>query len=381
VTTTFQLQCSRCGRLREGEDCSCESPQNSVLRYDLSGLDADSFLDSLRGDDLWRYAALLPASSAWASNLRVGGTPLIDLGADRDGVRLWAKDDTRNPSGSLKDRASEVALAVAKAQGHDTVIGASTGNAGASLACLAAAQGMRAKVVVPTSAPPAKLAQIVAYGAELIEVDGSYDQAFDEALELARREGAFCRNTGVNPYVREGKKTCALEIAEQLDWEVPDWVAVPCGDGNILAGIGAGFQQLAALGVTQRVPHLVAAQAQTSDSIALTFEDALSEGTIPSLPKEVTPDSCADSIAVGRPRDHVGAIQALLACEGRPVVVSDEAILAARRTLSGRFGLWVEPAAAAGLAAVQVLQRDGTVAAGDRVVVVLTGTGLKDPRV
>lgn len=381
MTLAYQLCCSRCERPTDGRGCVCESPQNPVVDYDLSALDADSFLGSLVRQDLWRYEALLPVSSEGAGNLQVGGTPLIDLGADEDGVRLRAKDETRNPSGSLKDRATEVALAVAKTQGHDTVVAASTGNAGASLACLSAAHGMRAKVVVPAAAPRAKLAQIRAYGAELIEVDGSYDEAFDAALELARREDAFCRNTGVNPYVREGKKTCALEIAEQLGWQVPDWVVVPCGDGNILSGIGAGFEQLAALGVAPRVPRLVAAQAQSSESIALTFEAAVEDGAIPCAPRPVTPESCADSISVALPRDHVGAIRALLACDGFPVVVSDEAILAARRRLAEGFGLWVEPAAAASLAAVRALQAQGTISAGDSVVMVLTGAGLKDPEV
>lgn len=379
MRVAYELRCSRCGQLRDGRKCACATPQNPVVHYDLSALTADSFLRSLVRRDLWRYEALLPATSAGASNLHVGGTPLIDLGADREGVRLRAKDDTRNPSGSLKDRATEVALAVAKAEGHDTVVAASTGNAGASLACLAAAHGLRAKVVVPASAPPAKLAQIAAHGTELVAVDGSYDEAFDAALDLARREDAFCRNTGVNPWVREGKKTCAFEIAEQLGWRVPDWVVVPSGDGNILSGIGAGFEQLATLGVTSRVPRLVAAQAQSSESIALTFEDAVKDGAIPCAPRPVAPNSCADSICVARPRDHVGAIRALLACDGFPVVVAEEAILAARRRLARGFGLWVEPAAAAGFAAVQLLEAQGTISAGDSVVIVLTGTGLKDP--
>lgn len=381
MTATYQLHCSLCDQPRQDQDCTCQSPQNPVVRYDLSGLTARSFLDSFVRTDLWRYEALLPASSAFASNLHVGGTPLIDLGVDHESIQLWAKDDTRNPSGSLKDRATDVALAVARTLGYDTVIGASTGNAGASLACLAAAHGMNAKVVVPASAPRTKLAQILAYGAELIEIDGSYDEAFDTALDLACREGAFCRNTGVNPYVREGKKTCAFEIAEQLDWQVPDWVVVPCGDGNVLSGIGTGFLQLATLGITSRMPRLVAAQAQTSDSIAQTFNIAVRDGAIPSAPMLVTPDTRADSISVGHPRDHVGAIQSLLACDGRPVVVTDDAILAARRGLARRFGLWVEPAAAASLAAVRALRDQGVVSPGDSVVLVLTGAGLKDPDV
>jgi threonine synthase len=353
--------------------------QNPVLRLDLGALSAAGFLESLSGTDLWRYEALLPAPRTRASRLRVGGTPLLDLGTGDNGVRLLAKDETRNPSGSLKDRATEVALAVAEEQGYARVVGASTGNAGASLACVAAARGMAAKVVVPAAAPPSKLAQIRAYGADLVKIDGTYDDAFDAALEIAARERAFCRNTGVNPYVREGKKTCALEIAEQLGWRAPDWVVVPCGDGNLLAGIGTGFLELVRLGVIAAPPRLVAAQARTSDSIARTFAIAVDEGQVPAVPVPVTPATRADSIAVGRPRDHVGAIRALLDCGGLPVVVDDAEIMAARRDLARGFGLWVEPAAAAGLAALGALRDEGTVAAGETVVLVLTGAGLKDP--
>lgn len=379
------LRCCLCERTDAGhggpaaEACACDDPAPNRRVVTRPSPTRQEFLDSLHGRDLWRYEALLPVPRTYGSTLAVGGTPLLDLGTALDGIRLYAKDETRNPSGSLKDRATEVALAVARSQGHREVVAASTGNAGASLACIAAAHGMRATVVVPAGAPRAKLTQILAYGAELRTVDGSYDDAFDHAVAYAREHGVYCRNTGVNPYTREGKKTCALEIAEALGWTAPDWVVVPCGDGNILSGIGAGFEELAALGVLPSVPRLIAAQAESSNSIRLSWELALRQGRVARDPVPVTPATTADSIAVSRPRDHVAAVRALLHSKGLATTVGEADIRWASTELAHRFGLWAEPSTAAGYAALARLRRDGTVRAGDSVVVLLTGTGLKDP--
>jgi threonine synthase len=382
MNVPFTLICSQCdgGATADSERraCVCTPTPNRVLSYALQTLSGAMFRASLRGTDLWRYESLLPVARTYASALRVGGSPLLDLGAALDGVQLYVKDETRNPSGSLKDRATEVALAVARSQGHDEVIAASTGNAGASLARLAAAHGMRAKVVLPASAPRGKLAQITAFGAELIIVDGSYDDAFDRAQEYAAHTGVCCRSTGVNPYTREGKKTCAFEIAEQLDWEAPDWVIVPCGDGNILSGIEAGFHQMELLGCSKRSPRLVAAQAASSNSIQLTHAIAKTRGTIPRFPVPVAPRTIANSIAVERPRDHVSAVRALLRSEGLAVTVDDGEIRFARRELARRFGLLVEPSAAAAYAVATRLRAGRTIADDDSCVLLLTGAGVPE---
>ncbi len=367
--------CSYCDR----PNCGCNPKPNRVLRYALETISADAFVASLRGTDLWRYEALLPVGRTSAGPLPVGGTPLIELDGALDGARVYGKDETRHPSGSLKDRATEVALAVAASQGHSEVIAASTGNAGASLACIAAARGMRAIVVVPASAPRSKLSQIGAFGADLVAVDGSYDDAFDHALERAAQHGTFCRNTGVNPYTREGKKTAAFEIAEQLGWRAPDWVVVPCGDGNVLAGIGAGFEQLEAIGCTARSPRLVAAQAASSNSIELTLAQAVRDEAVPREPVAVAPRTRAESIAVSRPRDHVSAVRALLRSDGIAASAGEDDIRAARSTLARRFGLWVEPSSAVAYAVARRLRAAATIAAGETVVILLTGAGLKDP--
>ncbi|MEH0974698.1 pyridoxal-phosphate dependent enzyme [Micromonospora sp. CPCC 205546] len=384
MTTPHHLVCGYCDGVPEEAPgvrrCRCVPAANRRVRYLTGDLSAEFFRASLSGRDLWRYQALLPAPRKFGSPLSVGGTPLLDLGLLPGDVHLHVKDETRNPSGSLKDRATEVALAVARNQGHDRVIAASTGNAGASLACIAAAQGMRATVVVPASAPRNKLTQIEAHGAELVTVDGSYDDAFDHAVEYAERTGTYCRNTGINPYVREGKKTAAFEIAEQLDWTAPTWVVVPCGDGNIISGIGTGFGQLTELGCLPAAPRLVAAQVASSNSITLTHELAVRQGEMPREPVVVRPRTVADSISVGRPRDHVGALRALRDSDGLAVAVDESEVRPAARALARRFGLWLEPSAAVGYAALTRLQAAGTIGPGDVVVLLATGSGLKNPR-
>jgi threonine synthase len=279
-----------------------------------------------RGTGMWRYAPLLPVSACWASRLAVGGTPLLTLGDD-EGVHLWIKDDSRNPSGSLKDRATELVLAAAKWFGCSRVVAASTGNAGASLACIAASQQM----------------------------------------------------PGFNPFTREGKKTCAFEIAEALDWDVPDWVVVPTGDGNILSGIAAGFLALYAWGIATRVPRLLAAQASSSHSIAHDWLVSEASGALPAVPTPMVPNTVADSLSVARPRDHLAALQALRMTRGACAIVTDAQIMASSQLMSHRHGLWFEPSAAAGHAALSDSISSGRIARGARVVLLGTGSGLKDP--
>ncbi|GAB3625776.1 threonine synthase [Pandoraea terrae] len=359
--------------------CACEGAQNLRIAYDdVDVKTARGLRERIGGHGMWRYAPLLPAPQAFGSRLLVGGTPLLDCG-DGDGVRLRIKDETRNPSGSLKDRATELAVAVALMHGYRHVVAASTGNAGASLACIAAAQGIAATIVVPRRTPSAKLAQIAAYGAEVVRVDGDYDDAFAHAVDMSRRDGVYCRNTGYNPFTREGKKTCAFEIAEDLGWRVPDWVVVPTGDGNILSGMAVGFAELLALGMTTSMPRLVAAQSDTSASIARDWVTVASGRPIPSAPTPAAPSTVADSISVRFPRDHAGALAGLRQSRGVAVTVTENEIRRASRHLARRFGLWVEPSSAVGYAAFLRCVQDGTFHAGASVVLLSTGSGLKHP--
>ncbi|WP_417713950.1 threonine synthase [Pseudophaeobacter arcticus] len=325
---------------------------------------------------MWQFEAFLPVGAEWRSHLQVGNTPLLDLGTTRD-IRLWLKDETRNPSGSLKDRASELVLAVAAAFGIDEVVMASTGNAAASLAAIGAAQKTRVTVVVPRDIPVAKLAQIQAFGAEVHRIDGPYAAACTVAGKLAQARGAMNRTTGLNPFTREGKKTCALEIARQMDWLPPDWVVVPTGDGNILSAMAKGFADLKACGMIPHLPRLLAVQTAAACPIAQTFDAAVFD---PALQGRA-PDTCADSINVPAPMDLRAAVLALHRSGGRAVVVDDAEITHAVMTLASHFGVFLEPSAAAGYAGFEKLQQQGLFAPGDRVVLLGTGTGLKDLRV
>ena len=370
--------CVACGRRHDvtarTAACTCERQENLSIRYALGACTATELRRSLDAGtpSLWRYAPLLPVGQRFASPLQVGWTPLLDCGPV-GAVRLLLKDETRNPSGSLKDRASEVVVAVAVAHAIDDVIVASTGNAAVSLACIGAAAGVRVTVLVPETVPAAKLVQLVAYGARVHRVAGRYDDACEMADKIARARGSLNRSTGINPFTREGKKTCALEIAEQMDWQAPDWVIVPTGDGNILSAVWKGFRELAELGWLRTLPRLVAAQSVASSVIARRHDSRIAAADPPVR-------TMADSITVDRPRDATAALAALRDSQGLAVAVDDREIIAAVRTLAARYGVFVEPSSAAAFAAFERLRAADAFAPRQRVVCIATGSGLKDPR-
>ncbi|WP_404337313.1 threonine synthase [Sphingomonas sp. MMS12-HWE2-04] len=373
--TAETATCVGCGRQHplsaHSAQCNCPARDNLAIDIALGAAQARAVRASTREgpSSLWRYAPLLPVAPHHASPLSVGWTPLVDCGPAGP-AQLYLKDDTRLPSGSIKDRASEVVVAVARAQGIDRLIVASTGNAAASLACIGAACAMAVTVLVPASAPPAKLAQARAYGARVHRIAGNYDDAFAMAGRIAAADGALDRSTGRNPFTREGKKSCAFEIAEQLGWQAPEWVIVPTGDGNILSAIGKGFAELVTLGLIDRLPRLVAVQAAGSDGIAARHNRA------PRIPGT----TIADSITVGAPRDATAALTALARSQGRALVIGDDSIRAAVATLAARYGVFAEPSSAAAYAGFEALSASGCFAPGDRVVCLITGTGLKDLR-
>ncbi|MEZ0606006.1 pyridoxal-phosphate dependent enzyme [Paraburkholderia sp. IW21] len=341
---------------------------------------SDDGVERFHGETLWKYARLLPADKQYASPLQVGGTPLYDFGI-QSGIHLYVKDESRNPSGSLKDRASELVLAVARENGIDHVVTASTGNAAASLACLAASQRMNATIFVPQNAPTAKLAQVKAFGATVVTVDGDYDMAYHRASEFAARTGAYCRNTGANPFTREGKKTVAFEIAEQLGWQSPDWIFVPTGDGNILSSVAKGFIELRALGLVKRLPRLACVQARSSNAISLGLQAArLNAGLFQPVPI-VSPKTCADSIAVREPKDFVSAIKALIDFDGVCVELDEGEIVHSTRQLAKHYGVFLEPSAGATYNGLTRLLAEDVVRSGEHVVLLGTGSGLKDPSV
>lgn len=384
-------RCLICGDERRfGLDATiCPKCQGNLeLVYDLEQTARLLNRERLEGKgpwDMWRYAPILPLDPGLEPPpLTVGWTPLLPaywMGRQLGVGRLFIKDEGRNPSGSLKDRASALVLMGALASDAPAVVGASTGNAGSSMACLAAAAGMPCFILVPAAAPRAKLAQLMAFGARLIPVAGTYDQAFDLSLELSQRTGWFSRSTGFNPLTREGKKTCALEIWEQLGYRAPDWVFVSVGDGNIISGLHKGFRDLRGMGLIHKMPRLCAVQAEGSAAVARTIE-ALGVGAItPPGEIEVTPvsaDTCADSISVDLPRDGVAAVRAVQESGGAALQLPDEAIVAAIPKLGAATGVFGEPAGAASVAGLVAAARQGLVGVDDTVVCVVTGNGLKD---
>jgi threonine synthase len=336
---------------------------------------------------MWRYLPLLPVDPETTRQLiagtvlaSVGWTPLYPaprLASDLGLEHLWVKDDARQPTASFKDRASAIAVVKTRELGYDMVTTASTGNAAAALSGLCAAVGQPNVIFVPKTAPQAKVAQLLAYGATVMLVDGTYDQAFELCLEAAWAFGWYNRNTGYNPYMSEGKKTAAYEICEQLNWQAPDVILIPVGDGCIIGGVHKGLKDLLALGWIDRMPRIIGVQAAGSSPLVDAWERGLEGWEM----EPVEAHSIADSIVAGLPRDRIKALRAVRETGGAYVRVDDEEILAAIPTLAQGCGVFAEPAAAAAYAGLVEAVEEGLVGfrnADERVVVLSTGSGLKD---
>ena len=327
---------------------------------------------------MWRYRPLLPIEAdSVVPPLTVGGTPMYDaprLAADLGVGRVWVKDEGRQPTASLKDRASAMAVVKATERGYDVVTTASTGNAAAALAGICASVGMENVIFVPESAPEAKIAQLLAYGSTVVLVAGSYDDAFELCLEAAPRHGWFNRNTGFNPFMTEGKKTAGLEILEASGWDPPSAIFVSVGDGSIIGGVHKAVKDALALGWIDRVPRIYGIQSAGSDFLVQAFEGG--EDVLTKSP--ISADTVADSISADLPRDRVKAMAAVVETGGAYLRVSDEEILAAIPVLARGSGVFAEPAAAAAYAGAVAAADRGLIGTDDEIVVLATGSGLKD---
>jgi threonine synthase len=374
------LQCVLCGASYDPAEVSYTCPACGSLGvldvyYDYEQIAPRISRAQLAADHdftAWRYRALLPIPYSHDARppLAIGGTPLYPVQRLRDELGmsdLWIKDDTRNPSASLKDRASMIAVLLAEGR---TVACASTGNAASSLAVQAASVSLPCYIFVPHNAPRAKIIQLLMCGATVFAVQGSYDDAFDLCIEACNTFGWYNRNTGYNPYLVEGKKTVGLEIAEQLDWQVPDSVIVPTGDGCIISGVYRGFEDLYRLGMIDHMPRLIAVQAEGSPAIVRALE---SDGIV----RTCEAYTVADGISVGLPRNGTMAVRDIRASNGFGLTVSDEQILAAEKALASRTGIFAEPSGAAAYAGLLHLLDEGRLARDERVVLLITGSGLK----
>lgn len=334
--------------------------------------------DALAGRErsLWRYGELLPiADDANIPRLSVGWTPLYDcpeVAREYDVGRLMIKDDGRNPTGSLKDRASAVGVARALETGQRTVACASTGNAASSLSGFAAVAGLRSFIFVPEKAPAAKITQLLVYGANVVLVRGDYADAFNLATAAIDRYGWYNRNCAINPYLVEGKKTCAMEMAEQCGWDVPDTVFIAVGDGCCISGLYKGFYDLKLAGLIERIPRIVGVQAEGARPIHDAFKSGADRVAFGPA------DTVADSISVGAPRNWAKALRAVRESVGDMTVVSDSEILSAIPEMARRTGVFGEPAGAAAFAGFRRMAREGRIGRDEKVAVVVTGNGLKD---
>jgi threonine synthase len=329
---------------------------------------------------LWKYTPLLPVYEVKGDGTPLhaaGWTPVfkMDRLAEKLGLQqLWLKDESRNPTASFKDRASAIVVARAQELNAEVVVTASTGNAGAALAGMSAAVGQKAVIFAPKSAPPAKVAQLLVYGAKVMLVDGSYDDAFDLTIKASQEFGWYCRNTGYNPFTAEGKKTAAFEIWEYMQEAIgtaPYTVFVSVGDGNIISGIHKGFKDLQQLGWIENMPRIIGVQAEGSAAVANAFR-AGTEEIVP-----VSAATLADSISVDLPRDGVRAVRAARDTGGTYITVSDDEILSAIAAL-GKMGVFAEPAGATSYAGLVKAAGSGVVGSDDLILVLNTGSGLKD---
>lgn len=379
------LVCVECGRAYQHRPglyhCpECGLPGILDVIYDYDAIARRLTRDTLARNpeySMWRYLPLLPLAGAeHVQPLHVGWTPLTRTPKLESylGIReLRIKDDGRNPTGSFKDRASAVGVAKALEEGQQVITCASTGNAASSLAGFAAAAGLRTYIFVPANTPEPKVAQLLIYGANVLLVSGSYDDAYYLCNDAARTYGWYNRNCAINPYLIEGKKTVGLEIAEQMNWQVPDWVVMSVGDGCSIAGAWKAFSEMHGLGLIDRIPHFLGVQADGADPIVRAFN---SGGPLEGMRAYTT----ADSIAVGRPRNATKAMRGVRSSGGAMLSVSDPEILEAIKVVAARSGVFTEPAGAAAFAGLIRARQNGIIGPDESVVVVATGNGLKDVR-
>ena len=359
--------------------CATEAPANLRVTYRPEVRARWRFeKDALTGQDLWRYADMLPVAAADAISLGEGGTALVDASrmAARLGLgRLFIKDETRNPTWSYKDRLSTVAVSAARQFGAQVLATSSSGNAGASLAAYAARAGLPCVVFTIAGTAGAMLAQIRKYGAVVVPLANKADR-WPMLAEGVCRFGWFATSpyaapvVGSHPIGIEGYKTLAYEIVEQLGGRAPDWCAMPVCYGDAMAGIWQGFLDLQRMGAIYRLPRLIAAEAHGS------LAAALNEGS------DRVPDKAATfqtlALSIGATQSAFQALQALRQSNGRAVALGNEGLIAMQETLAATEGIFAELSSVMPLLAIDKLRAEGTIAGGDSVVAIATASGLKD---
>lgn len=375
------LECVKCHKTYKAQadatTCECGGILDVIYDYDyIKSIFTKDVLKNREDNTMWRYRELLPIKpDTTPAGLRVGNSPLYksDKVAKLLGIKdLYIKDDGINPTSSLKDRASAMAVTKAIEAGYSTIACSSTGNAASSLAGNAAAAGLDTYIFVPQRAPKGKIAQLMMFGANLTAVKGSYEDTFELSKKAIDKYGWYNRNAAINPYLSEGKKTVSLELIEQLDFNAPDYVAVSVGDGCTIAGVYKGLLDMYSIGFIDKIPRLISVQA----SGCCPINTAVENGTIDFIPQEE--NTYADSIAVGVPRNATKAINAINDSNGICVNVTDDEIRQAQKFLAKECGVFGEPAGVTSIAGLKKLCENSVIEKDATIACIVTGNGLKD---
>jgi len=393
VSFVSKLSCSKCGKEYNLDEkvCICANKDDGRLDvfYDYQEI-ADQLTRSeltARPSTVWKYREFLPVQDyTKIVTLDEGGTPLcrsLNL-ADAFRMRsLYLKDETRNPTGSYKDRSMTVGVSKAIEFGAKTVVTASSGNAAASLAALSAKAGLDCYAFVLEAAGKGKIAQLLLYGARVVKAKG-LERGEDPAVKLLKEaidhyDWYPCPGMGpFNPYQVEGTKTIAYEVVEQLDWKVPDWIVIPVGSGCLLTGVWKGFKDFQELGYIDKLPRIAGIQSSGNAPLVRAFKQN-------KRPSEIEiwehPNTIASGISDPFPWDGDAALVAIRETNGVAEDVSDERILEAEKLLASKEGIFAEPTGVAALAGLEKLLEEGVIDATDKAVVLVTGSGLKDPEI
>lgn len=373
----FRKICLACNAQQDAPALNCGVCAGSLgfqYRYD------DVSWDDRFDGSMWRYWPLLPVDPPdCAVTLGEGGTPLLPA-RSFEGQRVYLKDETRNPTGSHKDRSLSVAITHAKAIGAEMSVIVSTGSAGISNAALAARAGLRSVVVMTGGTPPDRLYPMYGLGAVLVEVKAPIDPIVQGVIDVCREQGLYLSTTSrnSNPYQAEGNKTIAFEIVEELG-RAPDWVVVPVGGGGTVSGVWRGFLDCRTLGLIDSLPRMIGVVPADYNALEVAFERGLSRWEdVLALPYENLPPSILVKLAHSYPPDGMEALVTIRSSNGFFVSVTDEEALSAQETCGRREGLFVEPSTGACLAGTMLLLDSGRVGPEDIVVAIVSGSGYRE---
>ena len=387
MKSKFRLQCTKCSfdipPVSKSSVCpECGGALETIYDYDAIRETFTKGVLDKRQPSVWKYIELLPLEDpARAVTLGEGGTRLLHarrLGEELGSTRLYLKDETKNPTGSFKDRKSTVAISKASELGFPTVISATAGNAGASIAAYAARAGLRAVILAFRVITKPKLAKLICYGADVLIVDGTSWEVFQLTCAASKKCGWYniVAASRYNPYVKDGAKTECIEICEQLGWNAPDWLIVPVGGGCGLASCWKAVRELHRIGLIDKLPRMVGVQGAHCAPLVKAFDEKLPPDRIERFPNAHT---VAHSIEDDYPPDGDQALIAIRESEGLALSIEDVTMLAAQALMAKKEGLFVEPASSATVAATRMLLEQGIIDRKDSIIAVATGSGLNEP--